>query len=40
VKPTDVVMPGPVDPGRVLLCELADGAAAEARGRVSSAHGG
>jgi predicted N-acetyltransferase YhbS len=37
VKPTDVVMPGPVDPARVLLCELTDGAAAEARGPVRGA---
>ena len=37
VKPTEVIMPGPVDPARVLLCELVEGAAAEARGRVSSA---
>jgi predicted N-acetyltransferase YhbS len=36
VQPTDVVMPGPVDPARVLLCELVEGAAAEARGRVKS----
>ena len=34
VKPTDVIMPGPVDPARVLLCELVEGAATEARGRV------
>ena len=29
-----LVMPGPVDPARVLVCELADGALAGARGRV------
>lgn len=37
VKPTDVVMPGPVDPARVLLCELVEGAATEAKGAVRSA---
>lgn len=37
VKPTEVIMPGPVDPARVLLCELVEGAAAEARGPVRSA---
>jgi len=34
VHPDVVVMPGPVDPARVLLCELAEGAAAATRGRV------
>lgn len=37
VKPTEVIMPGPVDPNRVLLCELAEGAALEAKGPVRSA---
>lgn len=37
VKPTEVIMPGPVDPARVLLCELVEGAAAEAKGAVRSA---
>ena len=36
VKPDVVIMPGPVDPARVLLCELAEGAAADTRGRVKS----
>ncbi|WP_333824537.1 GNAT family N-acetyltransferase [Pinisolibacter sp.] len=40
VKPTDVIMPGPVDTARVLLCELVEGAAAEAKGRVKSARWG
>jgi len=37
VKPTEVIMPGPVDPARVLLCELVEGAATEAKGAVRSA---
>lgn len=37
VKPTEVIMPGPVDPARVLLCELVEGAATEAKGPVRSA---
>jgi len=40
VRPDEVIMPGPVDPARVLLCELTEGAAAEAKGRVASAHAG
>jgi predicted N-acetyltransferase YhbS len=32
-----VIMPGPVDPARVLLCELVEGAAAETHGAVRSA---
>jgi predicted N-acetyltransferase YhbS len=40
VSPADVIMPGPVDTARVLLCELVEGAAAEARGRVTSARRG
>ncbi|MDK9697011.1 MAG: N-acetyltransferase [Siculibacillus sp.] len=40
VKPTEVIMPGPVDPNRVLLCELVEGAATEAKGPVRSARGG
>lgn len=39
-SPDAVVMPGPVDPSRVLLCELVDGAAARAKGRVTSRRGG
>lgn len=39
VKPDDVVMPGPVDPARVLLCELAEGVASTTRGPVRSARG-
>lgn len=40
VSPQAVVMPGPVNPARVLLCELVEGAAAEAQGRVKSARWG
>ncbi len=34
VPPGSIEMPGPVDPARLLLAELAPGAAAEARGRA------
>lgn len=37
VKPDVVIMPGPVDPARVLLCELVEGAAVETRGVVRAA---
>ena len=37
VDPERIWLPGPVDPRRVLLCELAEGAAAEAAGPVTSA---
>lgn len=37
VKPDVVIMPGPVDPARVLLCELVEGAAAATRGPVRGA---
>ena len=36
VSPDVVRLPGPVDPKRVLLAELVEGAAAEARGMVGS----
>lgn len=39
VKPDVVVMPGPVDPARVLLCELAEGVASTTSGPVRSARG-
>jgi len=32
VPPGRIVLPGPVDPRRLLVCELVEGAAAEARG--------
>ena len=35
VSPTRVRLPGPVDPRRVLLCELVEGAAATAEGMVA-----
>lgn len=37
VSPEKVRMPGPVDPRRVLLCELVEGAAATAEGLVGTA---
>jgi predicted N-acetyltransferase YhbS len=37
VSPERVRMPGPVDPRRVLLCELVEGAAARAEGLVGTA---
>jgi predicted N-acetyltransferase YhbS len=37
VDPEKVRLPGPVDPRRVLLCELVEGAAATAEGMVSAA---
>jgi predicted N-acetyltransferase YhbS len=37
VKPGTVEMPGPVDPGRLLLAELVPGAADEARGPARAA---
>jgi predicted N-acetyltransferase YhbS len=35
IPPNRVVMPGPVDPGRLLVAELADGAAEGLTGAVS-----
>ena len=37
VSPAEVIMPGPVNPARVLLCELVEGAATDAKGLVRPA---
>jgi predicted N-acetyltransferase YhbS len=35
VRPGQIIMPGPVDPMRLLVCELAEGALQLASGKVS-----
>jgi predicted N-acetyltransferase YhbS len=35
VPPRQLIMPGPVDPERLLCCELRDGALAAAAGKIT-----
>jgi predicted N-acetyltransferase YhbS len=35
VPPRQLIMPGPVDPERLLACELLEGALASAKGKIT-----